>query len=152
MLMTGFRTLTRPLDWLEGQLARLLPYDVAALMLRIAIAGVFWRSGRTKVDGVLTLKESTVWLFEDDYALPLLPPEVAAHLATWAEHLFPVLLVLGLFTRSAALALLGMTLIIQLFVYPDAWWPVHSLWVGMLAVLIASGPGRLSADGLLARI
>lgn len=124
------------------------------LFVRIALAGIFWRSGRTKVEegSWLTVSENTVYQFADDpfNKLPLLPPEFAAHLTTYAEHALPVLLVLGLFTRASALALLGMTLVIQLFIFPDAWWPVHSLWVALALVLIIRGGGGLSVDALLA--
>ena len=87
-------------------------------------------------------------LFEGEFRLPLLPPDVAAHLAAYAEHLFPLLLFLGLFTRGAALALLGMTLVIQLFVYPDAW-PTHLSWAAIFLGLIRHGAGRVSLDHLL---
>tara|TARA_Y100000782_G_scaffold115367_1_gene157322 strand:- start:2560 stop:2934 length:375 start_codon:yes stop_codon:yes gene_type:complete len=118
------------------------------LVARLAIAAVFFYSGRTKVSGVLTIKPSTFSLFETEYALPLLSPYLAAHLATYAEHLFPLLLVLGLLARLSALALLGMTLVIQLFVYPDAW-PTHLTWIGLMLVVIGRGAGRWSADRML---
>jgi putative oxidoreductase len=127
-------------------------FEGAALLLtRFALAGVFWRSGRSKVDegSWLTISDSTQFLFSTDYANVPLPPELAAVLATGAEHLLPGLLVLGLATRLSALALLGMTMTIQLFVYPDAWWPVHSLWSAMCLVLIARGSGLLGLDQLL---
>ncbi len=124
-----------------------LPQDIPALAARIFPAAVFWLSGRTKVDG-FSIKDSTWLLFEDLYALPLIPPHWAAVGATTAEHLFPVLLVLGLFTRLSALALLGMTLVIQTFVFPEAW-VTHGLWATAFLWLIAKGPGRLSLDRLL---
>ena len=102
------------------------------------------------VTGLLTIKPSTYALFSSEYALPLIPPELAAHLATYAEHLCPILLVLGLFTRSAALVLLGMTAVIEIFVYPDAW-PTHLTWAGLLLPLIAHGAGKWSIDHLLGR-
>ena len=114
---------------------------------RLGIAAVFFQSGRTKVEGFFSIPEATIELFRSEYALPLLPPDVAAYTAAGAEHLFPVLLVLGLFTRLSALALLGMTLVIQLFVYPDAW-PTHLSWVGLLLPPIALGGGKLSLDRL----
>lgn len=95
------------------------------------------------------LGELTVALFRDEYKVPILPPELAALLATWAEHLFPVLLVLGLGTRFAALGLLAMTAVIQLFVYPGAW-PTHGSWAAVLLYLAARGPGRISLDHRLA--
>ncbi len=129
-------------------LTRLVPDDLLALASRLAIASIFFLSGRTKVEGFLTLTDSAYELFRTEYKLPLLPPELAAHLAAYAEHLFPLLLVLGLFTRLSALALLGMTLVIQLFVYPDAW-PTHLSWAALLLFLVGRGGGRLSLDRAL---
>ncbi len=131
---------------LEGLLAR-LPWDVPALALRIFPAWVFFASGRTKIDG-FSIKDSTYFLFEHEYALPIIPPELAAVLATTAELTLPFFLVAGLFTRFAALALMGMTLVIQTFVYPDAW-PTHGLWIACFLALISKGPGRVSLDRLL---
>ncbi len=133
---------------LAARLDRLLGHDLLALVNRLAVAALFFLSGRTKVDGLLTINDSAYALFRDEYRLPLVPPEIAAHLAAYAEHLFPLLLVLGLMTRLSALALLGMTMVIQVFVYPDAW-PTHLSWAGLLLYLVARGPGRLSADSLL---
>ena len=131
-----------------GELAaRLLPQGLLLLVARLGIAAVFFQSGRTKVEGFLTITASTYELFRTDYALPFMNPVVAAHVATYSEHLFSILLVLGLFTRPAALALLGMTCVIEIFVYPDAW-PTHLSWAGLLLPLIALGGGRLSLDRL----
>ncbi len=127
---------------------RLLPQALLLLVARLAIAAVFFLSGRTKVTGFLSLKPSTYALFRSEYALPLIPSDWAAHLATYAEHLFPLLLLLGLLTRPAAAALLGMTLVIGVFVYPDAW-PVHLTWAGLLLPLLAYGGGAWSLDRLL---
>lgn len=127
---------------------RLLPEAMLLLVARVAIAAVFFLSGRTKVTGFLELKPSTYTLFRSEYALPLIPPDWAAHLATYAEHLFPLLLVLGLLTRPAAAALLGMTLVIEVFVYPAAW-PVHLTWAGLLLPLLAYGGGAWSLDRLI---
>ena len=98
-----------------------------ALMARFALAGIFFLSGRTKVEGWLSVTEGAYTLFAEEYKVPLLPPEFAAHMAVYAEHLFPLLLILGLGTRFSALALLGMTAVIQVFVYPGAW-PTHLSW------------------------
>lgn len=125
-----------------------LPDGLLTLLARLGMAGVFWRSGQTKVDG-WTVTDSTVFLFAEEYRLPLLPPELAAWLAAGAEHLFPVLLVLGLGTRFAALGLAGMTLVIQVFVYPGLW-PDHLTWLAALLVIVAKGGGRLSLDAVLA--
>ncbi|MFJ4431235.1 DoxX family protein [Pseudomonas sp. NPDC089395] len=122
--------------------------SVLCLVARLGIASVFFMSGRTKVEGLLSITPSTYDLFQTDYALPLISPWLAAHLATYAEHLFPLLLVLGLFTRLSALALLGMTTVIEVFVYPDAW-PTHLSWAGLLLLLIGRGAGALSLDRVL---
>ena len=126
-----------------------LPHDVIALAARLGTAAVFWQSARTKVDG-FTITDTTFLLFREDYALPLIPPEIAAYLATTAEHLFAILLVLGLATRLSATALLAMTLVIQIFVYPLAW-PTHLVWATCFMYLIGRGAGRLSLDALIAR-
>ena len=129
-------------------LERLCSHHLIALAGRLGMAAVFWQSGRTKVDGWLTVNDSAIELFRTEYQLPLLPPELAAHLAAYAEHLFPLLLVLGLLTRPAAAALLGMTLVIEVFVYPDAW-PVHLTWAGLLLPLLVYGGGAWSLDRLI---
>ena len=126
-------------------LSRVIGHAALGLIDRIAVGAIFFLSGRTKVEGFLTVTDSAYSLFREEYRLPLIPPEVAAHLAAYAEHLFPALIVLGLFTRFSALALLGMTLVIQVFVYPDAW-PTHLSWAGLLLYLIGRGAGALSLD------
>lgn len=123
-----------------------IPDAPVALMLRVFPALVFWQSGQTKVEG-FSIKDSTWFLFEHEYALPVIPYQAAAVLATVAEHLLPVLLILGLFTRLSALGLLGMTAVIQIFVYPDAWM-THGLWAAPLLAVVARGPGRWSVDHL----
>lgn len=132
--------LLRPVNGLFDR----VPADVALIAARIFPAAVFWASGRTKVDG-FSIKPSTWALFEDLYALPVIPPDIAAVMATVAEHLFPVLLVLGLASRLSALALLGMTAVIQTFVFPEAWM-THGLWAACFLTVILHGPGRLSLD------
>jgi putative oxidoreductase len=130
---------------IADMLTNLINHTSLALIDRIAIAAIFFLSGRTKVDGFLTVNDNAYALFRDEYKVPLIPPEIAAHMATYAEHLFPLLLVLGLFTRLSALALLGMTAVIQIFVYPDAW-PTHLSWAGLLLYLVAHGAGKISLD------
>ncbi|MVW62464.1 DoxX family membrane protein [Massilia sp. NEAU-DD11] len=125
--------------------ARLLPDATLLLLDRVAVAAIFFLSGRTKVQGLFTIKASTYELFRSEYALPLIPPELAAQMAAAAEHVFPLLLVLGLCTRGAALALLGMTAVIEIFVYPDAW-PTHLSWAALLLPLVAKGGGNWSLD------
>lgn len=126
-----------------------IPYSVVALAARVFPAAVFWYSGQTKVDG-WKLKDSAIALFEQEYQLPLIDPTVAAYLAASAEHFFPVLLVVGLATRFSALALLTMTAVIEIFVYPHAW-PTHGVWAACFLILIARGPGAISLDHLIAR-
>lgn len=130
---------------LADPLSRFVSHPLLALGARLSMAGVFLMSGRTKVEGWLTVSDNTVSLFEDEYKLPLLPPELSAHAATYAEHLFPLLLVLGLATRLSAAALLAMTLVIQFFVYPAAW-ATHLGWATLLLYLVGRGPGALSLD------
>lgn len=152
MTMTAIRR-PRPLDLYDraASLAeRMLQPSVLLLIQRLGIASIFFLSGRTKVTGLFTLTDGTFELFRTDYRLPLIPPEVAAWAATISEHLFSILLVLGLFTRLSASALLGMTLVIEIFVYPDAW-PTHLSWAGLLLPLIACGGGRVSVDRFLKR-
>jgi putative oxidoreductase len=133
---------------MAGWLQAVITNSALSLVARLAIAAVFFYSGRTKVSGVLTIKPSTYNLFETEYAVPLLSPQLAAHLATYAEHLFPLLLVLGLLARLSALALLAMTLVIQVFVYPDAW-STHLTWIGLMLIVIGRGAGWWSLDRLL---
>lgn len=132
---------------INGLLAR-IPDDLVSLALRIFPAMVFFQSGRTKVEGLFSIKDSTWFLFEHEYALPLIPSNVAAVMGTTAEHVLPVLMILGLGTRLSALGLLAMTAVIQTFVYPDAW-VTHGLWASALLAVVARGPGALSLDRLL---
>jgi putative oxidoreductase len=140
-----------------------IPNTLLAFVARFSIAAVFWKSGETKIQGFAVdivnreftlgwprLSDSVVDLFRDEYHLPLVPPEIAATLAATAEHLFPVLILLGLATRLSALALLGMTMTIQLFVYPDAY-PTHGTWAAVLLYLMVHGAGKLSLDHWIAR-
>lgn len=126
---------------------QLIPDDLVALGLRFFPAMVFWLSGRTKVDG-FAIKDSTWFLFETEFALPIIPPNVAAVLATVSEHVLPVLMILGLFTRLSAFGLLVMTAVIQIFVYPSAW-VTHGLWAAALLAVVVRGPGRISLDHVL---
>lgn len=137
------RSLIQRLNGLFG----LVPQDLVALAARVFPAVVFWQSARTKVEG-FTIKDSTYFLFENVYALPVIPSAWAAVLATLAEHMLPVLLILGLLSRFSALGLLIMTAVIQIFVFPGAW-VTHGLWAVALLLVLAQGPGRLSLDYLL---
>jgi putative oxidoreductase len=128
-----------------------LPYDVLALLARFAVGMVFFRSGLTKVDwNTWTIAPSTYFLFANEFKVPVIPPELAAMMATSLELTAPILLWLGLLTRPAALALLAMVLVIQTFVYPGSY-VEHGLWAVALLVLVKFGPGRLALDSLLTR-
>lgn len=151
-LLTGFNA------WLSR-----IPDSAIALLGRFSIAAVFWLSGQTKVEGLAIdlvqgkfqlgwpkLTDGAVFLFQTEYALPLIPPHWAALAAATAEHVLPVLILIGLATRLSALGLLVMTLVIEVFVYPDAY-PTHGVWATVLLVLAARGAGVLSVDHWLAR-
>ncbi|QJP94244.1 MULTISPECIES: DoxX family protein [Pseudomonas] len=140
-----------------------IPHSLIAFIARFSIAAVFWKSGQTKVEGLAIdlidgtfqigwphLADSTIPLFQSEYHVPLLSPEIAAYMAAFAEHFFPILILVGFATRFSALALLGMTLVIELFVYPDAY-PTHGTWAAVLLYLMTTGPGKLSIDHLIAR-
>ncbi|MEY4056139.1 MAG: hypothetical protein RL519_1474 [Pseudomonadota bacterium] len=143
------RLYDQAVTWLSGK----FPESLVLLFVRVVLAGIFWRSGQTKVveGSWFTLNDTTVELFRTEYAGVPLPPELAAPMANAAEHILPALLVAGLFTRFSALGLIGMTLVIQIFVYPDAWWAEHSLWIGLALILVLRGGGLLSLDTLLVR-
>jgi putative oxidoreductase len=141
------KTLIQFVETIFELVARVLvPAGLLELGARLAIAYTFLASGRTKVEGFLGITDTTFFLFEEEYSVPLIPSDLAAYMATYAEHFFPVLLVLGLFTRFAAFSLLIMTLVIQLFVYPDAW-NVHMWWGIAMLYLIRHGGGPWSLDG-----
>lgn len=154
--------ITHLIEWIIGLFER-IPHSLIAFVARFSIAAVFWKSGQTKVEGLAIdlfdgtfqlgiphLADSTIPLFQSEYHVPLLSPELAAHMAAFAEHFFPILILVGFATRFSALALLGMTLTIQTFVYPDAY-PTHGTWAAVLLYLMARGPGVLSIDHLIAK-
>jgi len=149
MTQATVSTSSRSLLVLVGRIVRMLdgvPYMLLALPLRAAVAVIFWNSAMAK----LANWDTTIALFTDEYQVPLLPPELAASMAASIELTTPILLVLGLLTRAAALVLLGMTAVIEVFVYPQAW-PTHIQWAAMLLILLCRGPGELSIDHLLRR-
>jgi len=119
-----------------------VPIALSALVLRLGVALVFWRSGQSKLPFG---NDTIITLFREEYRVPLLPPELAAYLATAVELSCPVLLVLGFLTRPAAAILLAQTLVIQLLVYPMNY-PDHLLWAGPLLYLLLRGPGKWSFD------
>lgn len=126
-----------------------IPDGWMVLLARVAMAAFFLRAGQTKLNG-FELSSSAVYLFKEEYNLPLLSPVTAAWLAIGAEHLFPVLLIIGLATRLSALALLGMTIVIEVFVYPASW-PDHLMWAVLLMLIAARGPGPFALDNLLGK-
>ncbi len=144
-IFSGYDRLTH---FLSGRISE----SIALLVTRIALAGIFWRSARTKVvEGTaLEIDEVQYLIFDNEFGLPV-SSDIMVPLTTYAEHLFPILLAFGLLTRFSALALLGMTMVIQFFVFPEAWWSVHILWAAMAAILISRGAGLFSLDALLAK-
>jgi len=138
------------IDWLEAgrRLAERIPYSIVALVARVAVASVFWRSAQTKINGFFEVNDTTFYLFAEKYKVPVLPPDVAAYIATYQELIGAVLLVIGLATRLTALAFIGMVAVIQIFVFPEGW-PEHILWFALLLLLFARGPGALSIDHLI---
>ncbi len=140
------------IEWLETgrRLAERIPYSLVALIARLSVAGVFWRSAQTKIDGFLQVKSTTFFLFREEYKVPVVPPEIAAYLATYQELIGSILLLVGLATRLTALAFIGMVAVIQTFVYPSGW-PDHILWFAVLFLLLALGPGAISLDHLIWR-
>lgn len=152
--------LVRLADGVNGLLSR-IPHWLIATLARFSIAAVFWKSGQTKVEGfaidliqgqfqlgIPHFSSSAIDLFRDEYRLPLLPPEIAAFMAASAEHIFSALILIGLATRLSSTALLVMTLVIEIFVYPDAY-PTHGVWAVCLLYLMSRGPGPISIDYLL---
>ena len=132
------------------RLAERIPYSLVALVARFAVAAVFWRSAMTKVDESFQVKSTTFFIFKEEYKVPIIPPDIAAYLATYQELIGAVLLVIGLATRLTALSFIGMVAIIQVFVYPSGW-PEHLLWFALLFLLVARGPGAISVDHLIWR-
>ena len=135
----------------SGPIGRLgdISGDVIALIARLSVSAVFWQSGQTKLDG-WRVSSNTIYLFQNEYNLPLISPWIAAHAAAYSELLFPILLTVGLASRLSAFALLCMTLIIEIFVYPAAW-PTHGTWAACLLLVIFRGPGFYSIDHFVAR-
>ncbi len=147
--------------WVIDMFTR-IPDAVIALIARLSMAAVFWQAGQTKVQGFVVdivnaevhlgwprLSDSVIPLFMDEYRLPLISPAVAAPMAAFAEHFFPLMLVVGLATRFSALAMLVMTLVIQFLVYPGSY-ATHGTWAAALLFLMARGPGKLSLDHWIA--
>lgn len=138
---TWLTTVEETLAWLKR-----FPAPLLDLLFRVGVGSVFFKSGLTKIANWTI----TVSLFRDEYRVPVIPPEIAAYMATTLELVCPVLLVFGLAARLGALALLGMTLVIQTFVYPENW-SEHLLWASLLIYVVTRGPGPLSLDHLVSR-
>lgn len=147
----------RLIVWAISLLSK-LPDTFISTLGRFSIAAVFWQSGQTKVEGFAIdivhgtftlgmprLSDSAIALFRDEYRLPMVPPEIAAHMAAFSEHFFSALILIGFATRFSSIALLVMTLTIEIFVYPDAY-PTHGVWATVLLFLMVKGPGRISID------
>ncbi|PKO68771.1 MAG: hypothetical protein CVU22_07670 [Betaproteobacteria bacterium HGW-Betaproteobacteria-16] len=157
-LMARLTALLQSIHSAMGQ----LPNTLLAFIARFSIAAVFWKSGQTKIEGLAIdivngtftlgmprLSDNAVFLFKEEYKLPLLSPELGAALAALGEHILPIFILLGLATRLSALGLLVMTMVIQIFVYPDAY-ATHGTWAAVLLYLMAHGPGKLSIDAWIA--
>lgn len=127
------------------------PDGLLVLMARVGMGAFFVRAGQTKVDGNFNVTDTTLYLFREEYQVPLLSPEVAAYSATFTEHVLGALLIIGLATRLSALGLLGMTIVIEVFVYPASW-PDHLLWAAALMLILARGPGWLAADTAVCKL
>jgi putative oxidoreductase len=141
--------LQKPIAWAQCAITLLnrVPYSALILVARIATFSVFFRSGLVKLDDW----NATLSLFQNEYHVPVLPPEIAATLAASMELGLSTLVLLGLFTRLSALGLLGMVLVIQTFIYPMAW-PDHIQWLAFMIFIICRGPGVISLDHLLRRV
>jgi len=129
------------LEWLEK-----MPHAVLALLARLALAAVFWGAGMLK----MTNWQVSAKTFEEfaSYNIPVLPPELAAYLATGVEHVTPVLMIIGLATRAAGGAMLGVIAVIFIFVHQDEW-PAFCIWSSAIIFLLTKGPGVLSLDHLI---
>jgi len=140
---------------LVNMMSGAVPEGIALLFARVALAGIFWRSARTKVEegSFLTIKDTTFFQFSDApfNQVPILNGELGAYVTTYMEHFLPILLLFGIATRFGALGILGMTLVIQIFVFPEMiiWWQTHIIWVAMALVLIVRGGGMFSLDRLI---
>ena len=149
-----------------GRMSALLgsiPYSLVALYLRVVVAWTFFSLGQEKVDGAKigtdllgyeisfklpsSLLETTFLLAANDYKLPLIPSPWVAYVVSYAEHLLPVLILLGLATRLSSFVLLVMVLVAQVFIFPNLWWSLHAYWIGLLLVLMTRGAGHISLDG-----
>ncbi|MGY8814313.1 MAG: DoxX family protein [Gammaproteobacteria bacterium] len=137
--------------------ASIVPESIVALVIRFAIASVFWRSAQTKIDDwtmfgqnwkFWNVTDSTIFLFQYEYSLSFLPVKFAAYSATFGEFFLSLAIIVGLFTRFSAIGLIAMTLVIQFFVYPESW-SVHILWAGLLLYLVKHGAGTVSLDHLI---
>ena len=142
---------TKTYDWIVKLVSGLIFESIALLLTRMALAGVFWRSGRTKVvEGTWFQIDGTQYYLFEEFGLPI-APEIMVPMTAYAEFFLPILVAFGIFTRWSATALLIMTLVIQFLIFPEAWWAVHSLWAAMALILISRGGGLFSVDALLTR-
>ncbi len=148
-ILTEARLSTTLVQYIADVFARLgqFPASMIQLMARVAVGAIFFKSGLTKIANW----DLTVMLFRDEYAVPVLPPHIAAFLGTTAELICPVLLVLGLATRLGTLPLLAMTFVIQTFVYPENW-AEHLSWATLLLFILTRGPGAISIDNVIAGV
>ena len=126
------------------------PRAVLDLGLRVGVGMVFLKSALTKLDDSWRVSDTAIALFQDEYKVPLLPPEIAAYLGAANELFASLMIILGLGARLGAAALLGLVAVIQFLVYPGNW-AEHLMWASLLVYVLTRGPGVLSADHLIAR-
>ncbi len=144
-------------DQAVGMVTSKFAEGIMLLFVRVALAGIFWRSARTKVEegSLLEVSENALFQFSEEpfNNVPILNGDLGAYVTTYTEHFLPILIVLGLFTRIGATGLLIMTMVIQLFVFTEGavWWQTHILWVALALTLIVRGGGIFSLDALLTR-
>lgn len=136
----------------------MIPETIINIAMRLVIFKVFWWSVQTKISGLTiggqhfafwNVSDSTFLLFDFEYGIPLIPSEIAAYLGTFGEFFLALMILLGFMTRFAALGLMVMTMTIQFFVYPEAWWTVHVFWTLILLYIMRNGGGAISLDRLL---
>ncbi|MFT5419484.1 MAG: putative oxidoreductase [Candidatus Endobugula sp.] len=141
-----------------NQLLSMIPDWLINLAIRLVIFRIFWLSVQTKITGITiagqhfafwNVTDSTFLLFDFEYGIPFIPSELAAYLGTFGEFFLALMILLGFMTRVAALGLFIMTMTIQFFVYPDAWWSVHVYWTLLLVYIMRNGGGFLSVDNVI---
>lgn len=151
--------LLRKLDTATKNISALCPEALISIVIRVSVFLIFWKAAQSKISGMevfgqklafWNVTDSTIMLFKYEYAIPLIPAEIAAYMATFGEFFLSLFILLGITTRISALGLLIMTAVIQFMVYfPFEYWQTHLLWVGLLLYLLKNGSGSLSLDNII---